>query len=166
MYKIPFLRNILLVSLVLVVVMPLYDLMYTYPAYRNLLTEKTEDEAVRFVHSLLRALELDGQQLTRETLPGQLEQVAGVGKGDAMVVKLRVFSPEGAILYSTQTDEIGRVNEMHYFQQIVARGQLYSMLVKKDRATAEGVMVTQDVVETYVPVMTGNGFDGAIGGLL
>jgi hypothetical protein len=32
MHQIPFLRNILLVSLVLVMVMSLYDLLYTYPA--------------------------------------------------------------------------------------------------------------------------------------
>jgi len=142
--------------------MPLYDLIYTYPAYRNLLTENTEDEAVHFVRYLLRTLELEGQPLTRATLPGRIEHEAGIVKGDAKVVKLRVFSPEGAILYSTQAGEIGRVNAMRYFQQIVARGRLYSQLVKKNRMSAEGVLVTRDVIETYVPVMTRNGFGGAM----
>ncbi|HKI51381.1 MAG TPA: ATP-binding protein [Geothermobacteraceae bacterium] len=162
MYKIPFLRNILLISLALVVLMPLFDLMYLYPSYRNLLTERIENESVRFVHYLLRTLELKGQPLSRAMLPEKISHEAKVIMGDALVVKLRVFSPAGEIIYSTQADEIGEVNDKRYFHQIVARGNRYSKVVKKNQPTAEGILVARDVVETYVPVMTRSGFGGAM----
>ena len=95
-------------------------------------------------------------------LPEKISHEAKIIMGDALVVKLRVFSPAGEIIYSTQADEIGEVNDKRYFHQIVARGKRYSKVVKKNQPTAEGILVARDVVETYVPVMTRSGFGGAM----
>jgi hypothetical protein len=100
--------------------------------------KKTENEAVQFVHYLLRTLELKGQPLSRAMLPEKISHEAKIVMGDALVVKVLVFSPAGEIIYSTQADEIGQVNDKHYFHQIVVRGKLYSKVVKKDQPTAEG----------------------------
>jgi PAS domain S-box-containing protein len=162
MLKTPFLRNIFLISLALVLVVPLYEQFYIHPAYRQLLTAESEADAVRFVSYLVRTLQLEGQSLVKENLPAEIADEARAIMGDAQMVKLRVFSPDGEIVYSTQSDEVGTINDMLYFRQLVARGRLYSKVVKKDRTTADGDRAQRDVVETYVPVMTPSGFGGAI----
>jgi signal transduction histidine kinase len=162
MLKITFLRNMLLLSLLLVTIVPLYDLFYIYPSYSNLLTEETEDEAVRFVNYLVRTLHLEDQPLTPDIISAEFDHETAVLMGDALLIKLRVFSPAGEIIYSTIADDLGKVNKNPYFHQIVARGRVYSKVVKKDRLTAEGQRTAMDVVETYVPVMTSKGFGGAM----
>lgn len=162
MLRITFLRNMLLLSLVLVTVLPLYDLFYTYPTYRNLLTRETEDDAVRFVNYLVRTLRLEERGLTREQISPGFSQEATLVMHDSLLVKLRVFSPQGEIVFSSAPDEIGTINHKPYFHQIVARGRIYSKVVSRDRKTAEGRRLPMDVVETYVPIMNSKGFAGAM----
>jgi len=162
MLRITFLRNMLLLSLVLVTVLPLYDLFYIYPTYRNLLTRETEDDAVRFVNYLVRVMDLDEFSLDRTHISTSFAKEANLLMKDGLLVKLRVFSPQGEIIFSTVPDEIGRINNSPYFHQVVARGRIYSKVVSRDRQTAEGRHLPMDVVETYVPVMTSQGFGGAM----
>jgi len=162
MLRITFLRNMLLLSLVLVTVLPLYDLLYIYPTYRNLLTQETEDDAVRFVNYLVRTLKLEDLSLNREQIAPTFTREARLLMQDSLLVKLRVFSPRGEIIFSTVPGEIGTINSSPYFHQIVARGRVYSKVVSRDRETAEGKHLPVDVVETYVPVMNSRGFGGAL----
>jgi diguanylate cyclase (GGDEF)-like protein len=76
-------------------------------------------------------------------------------------MKLKIFSPSGEILYSTNPDELGDINGYSYFHEHVARGKTYTKVVKKDTESLEGQKVAVDVVETYVPIMKGNKFYGA-----
>lgn len=162
MLKITFLRNMLLLSLLLVTILPLYDIFYIYPSYSNLLTEETEDEAIRFVNYLVRTLDLEDRTFNHELITHDFGHETEVLMGDALLVKLRVFSPTGEIIYSTVADEVGTINKNPYFHQVVARGRVYSKIVQKDRLTAEGQRLKMDVVETYVPLMTSAGFGGAM----
>ena len=50
--KVPFLRNILFVSLVIVIVLPLYDILFIYPAFTRLLTEDKRDDAIQIARHL------------------------------------------------------------------------------------------------------------------
>ena len=83
-------------------------------------------------------------------------------KRDKQLLKLRIFSSLGEIIFSTKADEIGTLNEKTYFHAIVAKGQVYSKVVQKDRKTADGVTTKIDIVETYVPFMVNDSFGGAI----
>ena len=47
MFKIPFLRNIFLVFLVITILMPLIHIKYIYPSFIEALVEATENEAIR-----------------------------------------------------------------------------------------------------------------------
>ncbi|MDH3961592.1 MAG: cell wall metabolism sensor histidine kinase WalK, partial [Desulfuromonadales bacterium] len=81
---------------------------------------------------------------------------------DKQLLKLRIFSALGEIIFSTKADEIGTLNEKTYFREIVAKGRVYSKVVQKDRKTADGVTTKIDIVETYVPFMAHDSFGGAI----
>lgn len=162
MLRNPFLRSILLISLALVLVLPLYDVFYIFPAYQKLLMGETESDAVRFVDYLVRTLELQDKALTQKTLPQGIHEEVARLRGDASLLKLRIFSPRGQVIFSTEAGEVGTHNDNSYFHQRVARGKVYSKVVRKNHATAEGISTRRDVVETYVPVMIASGFGGAM----
>jgi len=63
-----------------------------------------------------------------------------------------VFSANGEILFSTDSEEIGQVNDQDYFRSVVMRGKNFTKMVRRDTRTLEGRTVTRDVIETYVPI--------------
>ncbi len=75
--------------------------------------------------------------------------------------KMRLFNPEGKIVFSTKSDEIGITKISNYFTEIVAKGNSYSKVVEKEGKTASGTVAPFDIVETYVPIMKDNEFAGA-----
>jgi diguanylate cyclase (GGDEF)-like protein len=77
------------------------------------------------------------------------------------IIKIKMFSSSGEIIFSTDSREIGEINKRSYFHEIVAGGDTYTQLVKKDTKTLEDKIITADVVETYVPIMNNKKFIGA-----
>lgn len=162
MLRIPFLRNLLLLVLVMVACMPLYALLVLHPAYHEQLVHETEDESTRFATYLVKSLNIEGVRLERDRLPVALEAQVKVIKDDRHLIKLRIFSPDGEIIFSTDATEVGKANSSDYFRNIVAKGKVFSKVVEKDHKTADGVITKIDVVETYVPFMAAGRFGGAI----
>ncbi len=162
MLRNPFLRNILLVSILFATLFPLYALFYTIPSYKKLLIHETEHEATRFVRSLVASNNLDQSELNRSGISPALIRVASQLKEEGWLVKLRIFSSRGVIIFSSDKEEVGTVNEKDYFREIVAKGQTYSKMVRKESVTAEGIWTDRDLVETYVPVMLNERFQGAM----
>jgi len=162
MLRIKLLRYLLILSLGIAVLFPGYEYFFVYPAYNKLLTSETENEAVRYARFLGRALGLENQPLTRERLTEEMHEKLRPANRDAYLVKLRIFSSRGEVIFSTREDEIGDFNESKYFQNIVARGQIYSHTVNIDQTTAEGDISRSDIVETYVPFMIDDVFGGAV----
>lgn len=162
MLRIKLLRNLLFLSLAITILLPGYEYLVLHPSYKNLLIEETENEAVRYASYMVRTLGLEDQALTKHRLPEALDESLKPVKRDKQLLKLRIFSALGEIIFSTKADEIGTLNEKTYFREIVAKGQVYSKVVQKDRKTADGVTTKTDVVETYVPFMAHDSFGGAI----
>jgi signal transduction histidine kinase len=156
------LRNLLILSLVIAVLFPGYEYLFVHPAYNDLLAEETESEAVRYASYIVQALGLENQSLTRHSLPEGLEKQLHPASRDTRLIKLRIFSAQGEIIFSTEQGEIGSLNKNEYFRNIVATGRVYSKIVRKDSRTAEGDVAQLDIVETYVPFMAGGAFGGAV----
>ena len=162
MLRIKLLRNLLFLSLAITILLPGYEYLVLHPSYKNLLIEETENEAVRYASYMVRTLGLEDQSLIKDRLPEALDESLQPVKRDKQLLKLRIFSALGEIIFSTKADEIGTLNEKTYFREIVAKGQVYSKVVQKDRKTADGVTTKIDIVETYVPFMAHDSFGGAI----
>ena len=162
MLRIKLLRNLLFLSLAITILLPGYEYLVLHPSYKNLLIEETENEAVRYASYMVRTLGLEGQSLIKDRLPEALDESLQPVKRDKKLLKLRIFSALGEIIFSTKADEIGTLNEKTYFREIVAKGRVYSKVVQKDRKTADGVTTKIDIVETYVPFMAHDSFGGAI----
>jgi PAS domain S-box-containing protein len=111
---------------------------------------------------MVRTLGLEDQFLTKDRLPDQLQEKLRPVSRDNRLLKLRIFSTQGEVIFSTLAEEVGTLNKSSYFRELVAVGQVYSKIVKKHQSTAEGAITEIDVVETYVPFMAGGNFGGAM----
>ena len=75
--------------------------------------------------------------------------------------KIRFFNPDGKIIYSSEKAEIGNINQKPYFLEVVAKGQIFTQMLRKEENTEDGPPTPYDVVETYIPIMSENMFNGA-----
>jgi signal transduction histidine kinase len=162
--KIPLLRNILFVSLVIVIVLPLYDILFIYPAFTKLLTDDKRDDAVQIARHLSSFLVSQDTELKKNLLQAHLsEEMEQLGKvsDDFDLIKLKFFSKSGEVIFSSDSKDIGDINDKRYFQEIVSKGKVYAEVIKKDAESLEGQKMPADVVETYVPLMKNKEFLGA-----
>ncbi|MEW6594724.1 MAG: PAS domain S-box protein [Thermodesulfobacteriota bacterium] len=139
-----------------------YHLLIVYviaPAFTGSFVTKTEDEARLIAHHITTMVLAD-----RDTLPPARDLAATVSPlvREFHLEKLTVFNKEGVILYSTTPAEIGSRNAKAYFHTLVAQGRPATKVAKKGEFSLEGRLLARDVVETYMPIMRGGEFIGAV----
>jgi PAS domain S-box-containing protein/putative nucleotidyltransferase with HDIG domain len=160
MFNLKFIRVLVLLSVLAIVVVPVYIFAHVTPSLREYVVKETLEEATR-VASHLSEMFLKADKVSVETLPADLDQMIAMATRDFGLYKLKIFSPSGEIVYSTDPTEIGTINRNSSFHEIVATGQPFNKLVLKDQATTEGLKFKDDLVEAYVPVMRSGEFIGA-----
>ena len=162
--KVPFLRNILFASLVIVIVLPLYDILFIYPAFTKLLSNDKRTDAIRIARHLSSILVSQETGLAKDRLLAHLskemEQLRKV-RDDFDLIKLKFFSKSGEVIFSSESKDVGNMNNNRYFHEIVAKGKVYAEVIQKDTESLEGQRMPADVVETYVPLMKDKEFLGA-----
>lgn len=159
--KTPLLRIFLITSLFVSAIFPLYSVFYIIPSFSMRLTANTEDEAVRTASYLKHLIINEKTELTTDSLSNETISEIRKLKEDFRLEKIKIFSKQGEIIFSTAPEEIGEKNKNDYFYNIVAKGNVYTKVVRKDTKSLEGRIVTADVVETYVPVLSNGTFTGA-----
>ena len=130
MLRIKLIRNLLFISLAVAILLPLYQYFLVHPSYNKLLIQETESEAVRYASYMARTLGLEDRLLTKDTLPESLDVLLQPVGRDKRLLKLRIFSASGEIIFSTKQEEIGTVHKKTYFANIVAKGRVYSKVVQ------------------------------------
>ena len=153
MVRSPLLRFVLLLSIVAIVLFPLYALFVVYPSFDRLLTEHTTLEAER-IATLLSSILVEEQLGAK---PGRVPQgfirrIQDLMQ-DTRILKIKVFSSAGRVLYSTVPEEIGRINAEEYFHTVVRTAKGRVQEIAKDAPTLEKQILSADVVETYVPLV-------------
>ncbi|MGK5091651.1 PP2C family protein-serine/threonine phosphatase [Deltaproteobacteria bacterium TL4] len=161
MLKSRFLRNLLLLSLGSAIIPAIFNVLYIYPSFSTLLMENTEDEAIRTSNHLISSLHLDEMQIHKGSFGGDFSELVEVLKKDVLFMKIKVFSKTGEVLFSTESKDLGEMNNKSYFHDIVMNGYTYTKIVPKNKKSLEDQIVTIDVVETYVPIMKADQFIGA-----
>ena len=158
---VPFLRNLLLAFLFVALLFPLYSWLYLTPAYRDLLTLRSEDEAHRTALHLMRKLKIGTLPLNEAIHQSDMQAAVAELKADFQLRKLKLFDSEGLVLFSTDPAEVGTVNRHPFFTEKVARGRIHSHLVSAGHATLEEEKAAVDMVEIYVPMILDGTFMGA-----
>jgi PAS domain S-box-containing protein len=154
--RIKFLRNILIVCLVVALLLPLYNWIYVTPSYLRLNSMTSEDITRRLAAHLVRILQIDRLPSASALDSAALRAGARELKVDFNLDKLRLFDSMGRIVYSTEEAEIGQSSTRPNFFRKAGQRRLYSQIV-----TRQGPGAAREIVEVYVPVMKAATFMGA-----
>jgi hypothetical protein len=156
-----FSRNLLIVSILIVILLPAYNALFVYPSVTKLFTETITKDATSIAKHFMSTFAGRTGELTEKSFDLQVLEETNRLREDFGLTKLKIFSKSGKILFSTDPKEIGMMNNEPYFQEIVGRGSVYSKVVKKNSDSLEHQRMLVDVVETYVPLMKDGVFMGA-----
>jgi len=150
----------LLVSILMALSLPMVNVFFIYPAFTDVLVKSIEGDSERLAAYLvppgLKFSEITSDRLT-ERFYGDIYKL----ENDFGIIKIKIYSPEGVVVYSTDLYEVGESADSDIFFGKVGRGRQHSVLVERGDATVEGDSLDYDVVETYFPIMNGKRFLGA-----
>jgi diguanylate cyclase (GGDEF)-like protein len=160
MFKINFLRNILLASIAIIIILPLYDIFVAYPSFINALTEDAKDESVRIATHLISMLNSKKEEFDRDFLLSKQDTVEAM-KNDLKLQKIKAFSPTGKTIYTTDPGDTKNIDKKEEFYKFIVKGNVYAEFKQRGMRSLEDHIVIADVVETYIPIMKGDNFLGA-----
>ncbi len=160
-FKKPLLCSVLTASIIISSVLPSYSTFFILPQFANQLLKSTEENAQRAASYLTARLfqfkKIDDDFSLSLNNIRELEAAQKLFK----LEKIKLFSQDGEIVYSSNYSEIGTINKNDYFFNIVAGGNKYSKIVRKNEQTLEGKVTDIDVAEVYIPIVESNTFYGA-----
>lgn len=151
--RVNFLSIILLISLITIVLFPVYIVFFQHPAFTDLLKENTRNEAVQIASGLIPLITSEMDELKSGSLPDHFIHQLQELQRNSHFVKFKIFLPSGEIIYSTDADEIGKINNEDYFNEITSRRKTFTKEIEKNTFSLEQQIMPADVVETYVPIM-------------
>lgn len=154
------LASLVVISLAAVVAFPLFTALYLAPSFSRLIIENAQKDAERTAAHLAGMFFDESGPIRPEQLTPALRAAVAGDLDSFNLEKLKVFSPSGRILFSTDPDEEGMVVSKPYFREVAA-GRVHTSVVRKNGRTQEGRRSEVDAVETYVPIMRGGVFSGA-----
>ena len=158
-----FLRNILILIVIIIIALMSYNIFLITPSFTKLLIDTMETDAVRITRHLASTMLIsETKEIGKGSLNNQQLKEVDQIKEDFELMNLKVFSPSGEVVFSADPKEVGEINQKEYFHDIVAKGRVYATVVPKDKESLEGRKVTSDVLETYVPLMNEGKFLGAL----
>ncbi|MFH2003315.1 MAG: sensor histidine kinase, partial [Bacteroidota bacterium] len=160
-FREPLLRNIFIACLMIATAFPIYSIFFVYPSFIKLLIKSAESDAVFTATHLSRMILPGNRALDKNSISGEVRAEIEELTKDFQLERLKIFLNSGEIIYSTNPNDIGKLNKENYFRDIVAKGKVHTKVVKKDTTSLEGRIVKSDVVEIYVPLSRKGRFDGA-----
>jgi signal transduction histidine kinase len=141
----------LLITIVLSITFLLGSIKYLLPSFEEQIMSNTIDSAKRVSNLLINVYEKENDFSHMTDF-----------KDDLALVKIKFFDTKGKIIFSTDKEDIGTLNTKDYFHNIVAKGEVYYLIVKKGGTTAGGVKIKEvDIAEIYVPIMKNGKFQYA-----
>jgi len=161
-FKIPYFRFILFSFTTIIICLVSLNVFYIYPSFTQLLTQMAEKEAVRVGRHLTPMMESHVKNDTPAELTPMDKQEFETIFSDFGLYKLKLFNDKGLTIFSTNSEDMGVINKHSYFKDIVAKGNMFAKIVKKDKKSLEGEKIALDVVEIYVPLVSGSTFIGAL----
>ncbi|KKW21445.1 MAG: Hpt sensor hybrid histidine kinase [Parcubacteria group bacterium GW2011_GWF2_50_9] len=132
-----------------------------YPKIRSLLTAYLETSAKNIAHHHKSMYFKNSEDEIKLEITDSIIKKIKSDIDEFGIMKIKIYSNDGIVLFSSDTSEIGSKTTASEFFNIVANNKIYSELVKKGFKSAEGAQFDRDVFEVYTPINTKNGFIGA-----
>ncbi len=161
MFKIRFLRNTFILSVIITLVTFASVLLFIYPAFTRILTYDTGDEAIRLSRHLADEL-MEGQpELLHNFIPhSKIIKIKKVVQ-DFGLDKLKILSASGGTLFSTDPRDIGQKNKDPLFNDMVVSGEVQTRMEIINPETDTHPKITTDIIRTFIPIIIENQFIGA-----
>ena len=125
-------RNILILSILVVILLPAYNTVFVYPSITKLFNETLMKDAASIARHFMSMFATGTNELTQQSFDPKILKEIDTLRDDFGLAKLKIFSKSGKILFSTDSREIGGINVERYFQEVVAQGKVYTEVVKKN----------------------------------
>lgn len=161
MLKSTYLKLFIFLSLAAALILPTYIYFFLSPKFNELILDNTEKEAERVANHLTSMFFSQEQELSKDSAHAKLAEHDEKIKQEFHIEKFKLFLPNGEIIYSSNHNDIGKINDRSYFTEIVAQGKTFLKVVEKDKKSLEGRILKVDVVEIYVPIIKNGKFIGA-----
>lgn len=147
---------ILVISVITIILFPIFTVLFQHPMFQKILTENILNEGVSLASNLSSVLTIGAADLESETISPQLKGQVETLQEDRRFVKLKIFSASGRIIYSTDPQEIGIVNTGVYLREIIKSGKPHIKDVPESKKSSERLPVPTHFVEAYVPIVKSN----------
>lgn len=143
---------------------PLLNVFIIYPHFYKQITDDMENSAIRLAKHMEGKIQENESWLVimdGKRLPDEAKLLLNSYREDFDLSKIKIFSTEGIVVYSTEESNTGNVNRKNYFLQHVIKGEVFSKVVNTESLSLEGQQYSEDIIEIYVPILDGSNFAGA-----
>lgn len=142
----------MVISLAAITIFPIYTTFLQNPQFTQLFRDNTIREAAYLAEKLSVLLLTAQDELSRESLSAPfIRQLERLREGSNFI-NLRIFTPDGEIVFSADESEIGNRNNEQYFADIVESGEVLTKEVAAGTESMDNQTFAKDAVEIYVPI--------------
>jgi PAS domain S-box-containing protein len=138
------------IAIFAIVFIPLFSCFYFYPKFENTFVQSKKNEAVKVADYLGSTVIPNVKALTTSDFNADFENSIVKIKSSLGIMKIKIFSPSGETVYSTDHQDIGSFHREAY--NVIRKGN-YAAFATKHQKSLEGDVVEVDVVETYAPIL-------------
>jgi len=153
-------RNQIKIFVVIIAFVPLgigvFYFTYMLPNFQGSVIENSKNIALLTARHLLYENNFF-QVPFDESIPDSIVKKLDDHQHNFNLWKIRLFNPEGTIVFSTRTEEIGTVTKSAVFYNRVIKGNDFAKMVSKGSETGSSGTALIDVVETYIPIISTDG---------
>jgi diguanylate cyclase (GGDEF)-like protein len=153
-----FINIILLISLIAVLILPLYVIYFLTPAFTDFLLDDTEKRLIQVAERMAGSLEDEGSIGYQSITPHFIQRLEDIRKSIGLT-KVKIFAVDSTIVYSTDPKDIGNKSNKSFFPEVVATGYPRSYIATKEVSGGSPLSNQHQIIETYVPIINGNNYD-------
>ncbi|MHB8846320.1 MAG: GGDEF domain-containing protein [Nitrospirota bacterium] len=152
-------RSVLIICLAISVLVPAVSIYVIHPVFRNYVYDIERNNSIRLANHLKgNVVDGSGELKDASVFRWEVEQL----RQDIGIQVIRVYDADGVVIYSEDGTDIGTKISHPAILNSVARKKNISMLDASKSFSAEGDTLLHNVVKTYVPIMKGDRYLGAL----
>lgn len=150
MYRRSILILVAALSVAIVMALPLYLKFGVYPAYEDFLVKNVEEEMKVLAIQMVKDHQFLVPFTQNTPLPAEFIKNVEYIQRTVGLSKIKIFSKEGAIVYSTDPGDVGSMTTKDFFPEMLIDG-LPRTELKPFNNTGQKDSI--DIIETYVPIV-------------
>lgn len=147
--------NLMIFVISILIIITLIVQLNLLPNLKNIAFDNILKEAKKVSYYMSDLVDYNNENIN--TIDKKLEVLLN----DFNIEKVHYFNNNGKVIYSTIKSKIGTFNKHDYFNNIIAKGEVYYSINLKGSKSLEDNNVKNSVIEIYIPIMKNDTFVGA-----